>query len=533
MNMGRAYWEGRGFNNPIYTIAKQMERIQYKLHYNKDDTGEEFNLVAEHPGCQYGSNPYPDFQVPFHPDILPYWEAFAEGQKEREDVVGFHIHSIDLPPSPFFVDNFMPILNSSNATLTSLQLRSCSLDTGALVQVASLLSENTTITTLDISYNKIENMDLAKSLSGAMKKHQLCSANLSGCGIGASVDILSEVLDGCANLQNLCIDNNGIDTEGVVLVLGYLSGNENLTVFSMDGNNLSPDDAKFVIRAMKKTSKVRHLSLGSNPAIHSPKFLDSSRFHENITHLDMSGCGIKLPGAKLIANYLSGNPALTEMNLERNKLALASIRVLADAMSANTTLEHLNLNRNPITDRCVSVLTNLLKNNNTLLSLDLIGSSMKVETGRRQLIRNAVIDTTSLQTIADSNHTCSVSFSKSQTSYAFYEPELRRANALENKGETIRYKVVLASREINKDLFNTRNFDDIPLELMPKLLEISQQEIGYNGFGKGVADEMYKTRSRWAPKDQNLRRIYEVVQGWNTPLLFVVSYMRTYVHRVT
>ena len=149
------------------------------------------------------------------------------------------------------------------------------------------------------------------------------------------------------------------------------------------------------------------------------------------------------------------------------------------------------------------------------------------------MIRNAVIDTTSLQTIADSNHTCSVSFSKSQTSYAFYEPELRRANALENKGETIRYKVVLASREINKDLFSPRNFDDIPLELMPKLLEISQQEIGYNGFGKGVADEMYKTRSRWAPKDQNLRRIYEVVQGWNTPLLFVVSYMRTYVHHVT
>ena len=69
MNIGRAYWEGRGFSNPIYTIAKKMERIQYKLHYNKDDTGEEFNLVGEHPGCQYGSNPYPDFQVPFHSDI--------------------------------------------------------------------------------------------------------------------------------------------------------------------------------------------------------------------------------------------------------------------------------------------------------------------------------------------------------------------------------------------------------------------------------------------------------------------------------
>ena len=522
--MGVEYWKGRGFNNPTWTIGKQMERIQLVLHEKHEDTGVEFNLIAEHPGTCYGSNRYPDLRVPFHPDILPHWETFAEKQKDRTELEGFHIHSIDLPPAPFFMDNFMPILNSSSATLTSLQLRSCSLDTDDFGQVASLLSESTIITTLDILYNKIENMDLAKSLSGAISKHpKLCSANLSGCGIGASVDILSEVLDGCANLQNLFIDNNGIDTEGVVLVLGYLSGNENLTVFSMDGNNLSPDDAKFVIRAMKKTSKVRHLSLGSNPAIHAPKFLDSSRFHNNITHLDMSGCGIKLPGAKLIANYLSHNPAVAELNLERNKLALASIKVLSDAMKVNTTLEHLNLNRNPITDRCVPALTDLLKNNNTLLSLDLIGSSMKVKTGREVLLKRALIDATSLQTIVESNHTCKVSFSKIKSSYASYEPELRRISMLENEGEKIRYKVNLAmfAYDGNKELFDPRNFHDVPLELMPRLLEIAQQEFGYNGFGKGIASYMH-TYNRWS-KDLTLRRIYEVVQGWNTPLLFVVS----------
>ena len=96
---------------------------------------------------------------------------------------------------------------------------------------------------------------------------------------------------------------------------------------------------------------------------------------------------------------------------------------------------------------------------------------------------------------------------------------------------------------MNTDLYNPRSFDSIPLELMPCLLEMLQQRIGYNGFGKGIAPKdmpnMDKKKSSswgiWNPltrqreyafskeeKDvESLSRLYEVITSWQSlPQLF-------------
>ena len=92
--------------------------------------------------------------------------------------------------------------------------------------------------------------------------------------------------------------------------------------------------------------------------------------------------------------------------------------------------------------------------------------------------------------------------------------------------------------DVNKDLYNPRSFDKVPLELMPCLLEMLQQGIGYNGFGKDIApkrmlgkksDRKYR---RWNPltrkpettpskNDVSLSRLYEVITSWQgLPQLF-------------
>ena len=98
-----------------------------------------------------------------------------------------------------------------------------------------------------------------------------------------------------------------------------------------------------------------------------------------------------------------------------------------------------------------------------------------------------------------------------------YEMEIRNINGLESEGQKIRYKVVLVLFAINKELFNPRDFDDVPLELMPRLLELAQQELGYNGFGKGIVEKTRKRRP--SNEDPTLERLYKVVHGWNIPLL--------------
>ena len=95
---------------------------------------------------------------------------------------------------------------------------------------------------------------------------------------------------------------------------------------------------------------------------------------------------------------------------------------------------------------------------------------------------------------------------------------MKNINSLDSEGMKIRYKVVLALFSMNSDLFHPRSFDDVPLELMPRLLELVQQEIGFNGFGKGIAEKSTEKQST-----RELRRLYQVVTEWNTPELVLVS----------
>ena len=110
-----------------------------------------------------------------------------------------------------------------------------------------------------------------------------------------------------------------------------------------------------------------------------------------------------------------------------------------------------------------------------------------------------------------------------------FRDEMKKINALDCEGQKIRYKVVLALFAINTDLFKPRDFERVPLELMHHLLDMVQHEVGYKGYGK----EILKGTSRKVRKNgfnPTLDRLYAVVMGWNTPLLFAVRICNTLCH---
>ena len=254
----------------------------------------------------------------------------------------------------------------------------------------------------------------------------------------------------------------------------------------------------------------------------------------NLTCLDMGGdwywgsnnnepTTIGAPGAKLIAKYLASNPALIELNLNGNDVNSHGAKKMALALKKNTNLQHLSLAYNRLTKACVPAFTDALRNNDTLLSLNLGGNEIRVETGRAVLNRNALCDTSSLDAIVESNHTCVVTTSegKKYRNDLTHEFEMKNINSLDSEGMKIRYKVVLALFSYNKDLFHPRSFDDVPLELMPHLLELVQLEVGYGEFGNGITER--STKKKKSP--HTLRRLYQVVTEWNTPELVFVSYL--------
>ena len=409
------------------------------------------------------------------------------------------------------------------------------------------MKKNKVLSVLDLSGNMIVDVGSAKSLALAIKKHpELCFLDLSKCNLGGtkivghsrgvalvenigggerSVAALSALLTGCKGLTSLILDDNGIDCEeGISVISKFLKNNKTLTEFSLGGNDIK---GKIFDQAMQKSTELCQIRM----TMAVPSFLKNS--NANLISLDLSGDAsnwergnIRTPGAKLIAKYLKGNPAVTELNLSWNRLPSAAAKVLANAMKKNTNLEHLNLSYNSFSDKSVDGFVELLRNNSTLLSLNLTGNNIKVDkqsdkTGRAALLKNAILDTTSLQTIADSNHSYQVIMGdRNYRNDLTHEAEMKSINSLDSEGMKIRYKVVLALFSYNKDLFHPRSFDDVPLELIPRLLELVQQEIGFNGFGKGVFDKVRKMKST-----RELRRLYQVVTEWNTPLLVMVSYL--------
>ena len=101
-------------------------------------------------------------------------------------------------------------------------------------------------------------------------------------------------------------------------------------------------------------------------------------------------------------------------------------------------------------DAVAPAVVDLLQNNSTLLSLDLQGNkSLKVnaktryryrhghgyetihptqvELGKAAIVKGALFDTTSLQTIANSNHTCAVRLSGQNTSTSIKEETIRKS----------------------------------------------------------------------------------------------------------
>ena len=533
--LGREYWDERGCIS--YQVGLDLEHLQRALYKEQQRSDTEVDLNAKHTVRNY---PWPSYtrnnKTPFHPDILRHWEAFVVSQKDRTGLTRFSVDKIVLPPSSFFAEKIMPILTSSSNTLTCLQLSCCDLSSNVVGSIARFLAGNSTVSILDLSKNIIDDVSAAESLAVAMNNHPLlCMANFSRCGLGRNIEVLTHILDGMPNMKTVLLERNEIkSTEGVKLVANFIENNATVTVMSLEGNAIGNENMKLVGKALKRNTQLCQIGLGYNN-ISLPSFIRSKSATEHLTHLDLSTyrwnldpctrqlCTTKLPGAKLIAEYIESNPALTELNLEGNRIPAKAIKLIASAMKQNTNLEHLNLSNNSVTDNCVPALVDMLKNNTTLRSLNVIyNEGLRYKTGRKQLIHDAICDSSSLACIAESNHTCIIQLSGSgrYMNGVTHEMEMRNINSLDNEGSKIRYKVVLALFVLNTELFDPRNFNDVPLELMPRLLEMVQQEIGYNGFGEGMPDMKIKKRK----SGNELRRIYEVMQGWPAlPLLFMVS----------
>ena len=371
------------------------------------------------------------------PDLLPCYEYFAQGIQRHTSLETFKIINYHLPPSSWLGDSIIPSLGN-NKNLTSLELSNCSLYADDLASLMSFIAKNTTLSTLNISRTNIESEDTAIALAKALKKHPaICNINLAYCSFAGGSVVVEKILAACKSCDSLEIGHEDFDKESVALVANFIGKKNSLTSFSLTGAALDDESKKLLSDALVKNKTIENLCLHSNQLqlpgiIRNTKKITKSL--SRLTRLDLSHNSLPLAGAKMMASFLeSAECKLITLIMSNNHLTTKGANAFLPALKKNTTLQQLDLSRNWLNDQCWHAVVDMLRNNSTLFKFDLTGNkSLKtvekkkvrrlryqegrytydetphVDGGRAKIVKGALFDTTSLDSIAASNHTCAL-----------------------------------------------------------------------------------------------------------------------------
>jgi len=329
--------------------------------------------------------------IPHHGELVPHWEHYMKKVVERARATTFVIHTFQLRQSS--LDVIVPSVMQLER-LAELGLCKCSIDRDGLLFLSKFLAKNISLKRLLLNDNRIDDIEVAHALSLALKHHprmeELC---VSRCGVGSDGRILPVLLDGCARLEVLRLNENGIET-----------------------------------------------------------------------------------GARIGA-FLAGNPSLDTLRLDGNSLSDADASGFALALKTNTNLQYLYLKGNDFTDAGVDEIT------------------------------AGVLDATSLNSIATSNHECEVSFGSSVGTSNINEKPCSTKRKVQSKILIALYGVCSGRVVWRGHMSPVQYFRDVPLELISHGLELIQQ--------KSVTASYSCDESR-----AQLSRMFCFIRSWNVPWMF-------------
>ena len=258
--------------------------------------------------------------------------------------------------------------------------------------------------------------------------------------------------------QNLT-DNDAIRLADALLHCSSNGGGSRrgstLKMLRLRGNNITSTGFLAICEAIggvaDSASALEELDMGYNKVVSN---IDDFAFAmyllfsgaPNLKHLDLTGnrigfandggmnlireilslndhCGGRLETLNLSHNFLCDRAAillaetmmmsdfkisLKRLDLSLNYIGVRGAAALAEVVACNSPLEHLLLRCNSVGDSGAALLASALKSNSTLLELNL-GYNGITSVGMNAL-RMAVYDTSSLDSIATSNHTVSIMF---------------------------------------------------------------------------------------------------------------------------
>ena len=258
-----------------------------------------------------------------------------------------------------------------------------------------------------------------------------------------------------------------------------------LELLSLCNNSLGKYGYNWLVELLSTNTSLKTLYIKSNPMEFPQDVANLSKTVANHPKLDIilfENCGIGQSNSvmKSVVNVF----CLREVSLENNDIDSYGATLISDCLITNPTLQTLYLRHNSLNNEDAKKLAFSLNSNTNLLVLNLSLNNITVE-GMSSL-SCSVCNITSLNSVSDSNHTCSIQFKE------------------EEDVLNLRYVNRFLDPVFNKNakLFGMlqrrkRILEDTPLQIIPKVLVLLHN----------VASD-------------KLDAIFGFMKEWNMPLLY-------------
>ena len=163
------------------------------------------------------------------------------------------------------VDSLASVLKDhSKCTLTWLDLQDCHISSEGAVELAAVLSKNTTLKHLDLSHNPIgEHVEGATAVAKMLVENKtLTKLYLQDCHISSEGAVeLAAALCKNSTLKRLDLDHNPIGVEGASSMSDMLQHNTSLEVLYLRDDSVGEEGVHQLINSLKHDQTLRELGL--------------------------------------------------------------------------------------------------------------------------------------------------------------------------------------------------------------------------------------------------------------------------------
>jgi hypothetical protein len=232
-----------------------------------------------------------------------------------------------------------------------------------------------------------------------------------------------------------------------------------------DEEGMTIDSIMDIINSNKH---LRKIIIGNNriQLDHIAKICSAVNEH-SLVQLDLRNCFENGLGDAMIASLLrsGGLAKLERLDLESNGITSNGITLLANFLATNPILKELDLMNNDLRGDCVILLANALRSNTSLRILHLYGNT--IGDAGKEALRLVLHDDSSLNSIADSNHSCVV--------VGLYSVGWNINEKPESFNRSRKLYKLLSERNTSMSTSNVQHFGNIDVKILPFLLKAVQR----------------------------------------------------------